>query len=747
MSRFPFLIPCLMLSLLEIYCSGTTTIRVPLSTIQLDSMVTLADSLFDLGDVASASRLYETARDRSYNTVRVLKGLGRVALASREWGDALSIAAEISRIDSSDLTSTLLAAMAHRERGISQVLHVDWSTSRKEFERILARDSSYEDVLYQFALLERYRDDYTRAITLGERQLARKPEMVPAQVGVHRLYRFFVALVDSEVSLSWLRVQAGERPLYYYAEVLRRNKVLTQAESILVRLAENGLDVPPAACYLSLARIRSAAGDPGGAERWYTRALNELESPIGAALLFEDIKYIVTDQELVLFRSLRNIGEQRDFFRSFWNFRNPMPASGTNPRLREHLHRYLLAEERYEYYGFRLWFNNPDRMLDLQFPAAFSQNEEFNDMGVVYLRHGEPGEVIRAMGGFDVDPSQSWLYSGTVSLPRLIFHFQKHNAAGNNWRLTSVPQNPQLIDDLQMWDVKYRYLLSENTFDRNHEIDRMRDESREVVTYALTTEHHTWESNVEPLIIPHAVDVFRRKGGRGLLDISYAIPLAPIAGLLDETQRPVKFEIGFALTDSRSRRSRTKLDTLVLPLSAKSAGYYVDLMRYTVPADSYAVAMHVRQPGGNQIGTWQENVRVHEDVAGELALSSMQFLFPSSEKSELEIDGVKVRQSPFSRYNRTQPLYVYFQIYNLVKDDFGRTAYVTEYLFVPIGEQSDDDGEQLLRREKQGTDETTAEFQQLQPGSLSAGVYRLVARVTDKKRVATVRAERLIELR
>lgn len=744
--RSPAILTVSLLSLGGLFCTSERVARNDLRTLSLDSLLTVADSLRDAEDLDGAAELYAEAVKRPGNPARGLRGLGRVALARREWGDAISAAEKIERLDSSDLTATYLCALAHRERGITQPLHIEWRASRKEFEYILARDSSFEDALYQFAILERYREEYRHMIELGDRQLILKPGRADLQLGVHRLYRCYVAIEDTAEVLGWLRERSGGLAVYYRGEALRRSGALREAESLAVGGLARIREVPPEAWSLSLARIRFAAGDRDGAERWYWRAVNELSSPLGAELLFEDLKYIVTDEELAQFRRLPTLSARREFFRSFWTFRNPSPAAAENPRLREHIRRFLVAEQRYEFYGFRLWFNNPDRLKDLEFPRAFRANEEFNDMGLVYLRHGEPGDVVRAMMEGSWDPAESWLYFGDATTPRLTFHFEKHNAAGNNWRLTAVPRNLSLVEDLQMWDVRYRQLLYGTEMDRGNAEDRLRYESREVVSYAMRTDEHTWEQKVTPMFIPHSADLFRAKESRGLIDVSYAIPLSPAAQSLGEQPTRVAFEVGLALTESRSRRSVTRLDTLAFTLSSVSKGYFVDLRRFTVLPDSYLVSMHVRTLGGPLYGSWKLGLRVRDFKPTELAVSSVQLLFPSHEKTILEIDGIKVRQSPFVRQDRTRPLYVYFQIYGLVKDDFGRTGYRVEYLLVPADEKDDADGDVLLVKDRNGTEESAAEFTSLDLRETGTGPYRLVVRVTDRKRVQTVRGERIVEV-
>jgi hypothetical protein len=127
-------------------------------------------------------------------------------------------------------------------------------------------------------------------------------------------------------------------------------------------------------------------------------------------------------------------------------------------------------------------------------------------------------------------------------------------------------------------------------------------------------------------------------------------------------------------------------------------------------------------------------------------MSSVQFLRASSEKGALAIDGVKVVQSPFRTVMRTEPLYVYFQVYHLVPDASGNTSYRTECVLLPEGEQDAGKGMVVYRKEKAGKEEMAAEFCQIDLHAVDPGKYRLIVNVTDRKRVQTLNAERDVEI-
>ncbi|HTY59291.1 MAG TPA: GWxTD domain-containing protein, partial [Bacteroidota bacterium] len=678
-------------------------------------------------------------------------GEAKAALAGRDWAGALALADRGLSADGGDIACHYVAAVAGREVGAGLLSRNSaWRSARRHFEWILSRDSSYADVLYQFALLERYQGNRDRALDLVRAQISKKPSLPGPQIGIYRLYKYFMGVEDPEEFSDWLGSQPGVLPRYFAGEALRRSGKIAAADSVLSAVLHEPGEVSIPAIRLSLARVRFAQGEERAAEAEYWKGVSGINDALGSALMFEDLKYVVSDRELDEFNGLDSVAQCRDFFRSFWNSRNPSMALSVNLRLQEHLRRFLYAEAHYEYYGFRSRFNNPDEMHELRFPKTFALNDEFNDMGLIFLRQGEPDDVLRAnLSPFDneddvfdrnspavhprpldsditfgarimveegkerlweglrlsssqQDPCESWLYDATPESPKMIFNFQKHNTGANNWRISPVPSNPRLIEDLAMWDVNYLRLGAERSINRVVAQDKVKEASTTLARYALTTDKQTWETKTEVFHFPHAIDVFRAPDGNSLLDVSYAIPLAVLSRGLPDSVTTVPVEIGFSLVDAKSHHKAVQRDTMAVGLARTRTGTIIDLIRYTVPPDSYFVSMHMRPLRGGMIGTWQQAIAVRNFSGPEFMMSSLQFLRSSTEKGALAIDGVKVVQSPFNAHERTEPFYVYFQIYNLVADATGETSYRAECVLLPHGEEDASKGIVVNTCEKKG---------------------------------------------
>ena len=749
-----------------------------------------ADSLLRVEEVDSAKSLFSSVLLEQTGNLPALIGLGQSTLKKREWDEAIDVSARILRIDTSSLPAYYLAAVANRERGTGSLFRTrDWGVSRREFESILARDSSYEDVLLQYAVLERYAENRDHALSLARAQVFRKPSLEGPQLGLYKLQRFYAATLDSTDFTSWLTEKSSSTSRYVLGEWLRRHGNLTMAATQFLDLLVDSGDVPLQALFLSLSRLRMAQGDSAGAEGEYWNAVSTLHSPIGAAILFEDLKYILSDQELDYYKSLRSVSQKRDFFKSYWNFRNPSLALNTNLRLQEHIRRQVFAEGHYEHYGFRTAFNNPDKLHELQFPRVFSLNEEYNDMGLIYLRQGAPRDVLRhdyspfdeeedsdprmsilvqkeKNGGLTRDEKawlaelrrlalndevgsngahdafESWLYDATPESPRMIFHFQKHEFGGNGWRLVLVPPGEAMLAELQLWDSKFQRMYMAREGDRAPDQTRVKAESKGIVKYGLSTEKYTPDKETQTFQFPYRIDLFRGEGGKTLMDVSYAIPLEPISHSLPDSILSTPVEVGFALVDAHSHHALRQVDTVQVGFSRTRTGMILDLIRYSVPPDSYAVSMHLRPLYSQMISTWRQTLRVRDFSRPDFMLSSIQFLRPSTEIGSLNIDGVKVVQSPFWTNIQTEPLLLYFQVYHLVPDAFGSTSYRTECILLPRGEQDMGKGTLVYKSEKTGKEEMAAVFCQIDLHAMDPGQYNLFVSVTDRKRVQTLTAVR-----
>ncbi len=710
----------------------------------VDSILRQARTALSHNQADSAETLFRAALEVDSRSLQALIGLGRVELAREDGSDAQSWFEDALEVDAGNLEAHYYAGIAAREAGtqLAMILRtMRWNTAEEHFEFVLARDSLYRDVVLQLAILERYRGELERALDLAYRQIALKPGLPEAEIGLYRIYRFLLYDLSAQDALRMLKLRPTHESLFFTAELLRRVNQLDDAEKLLRQLLLNPGGVPVQAALLSLTRIDVKRGRADSAEHAYWEAVDRVSTGLGSALLFEDLKYIVTDAELDTYASLSSDRRKQAFFRSFWARRNPTPSAPSNPRLLEHYRRLLLAESEFEYYGFRNAFNDPEHFRTFHFPRSFALNKEYNDKGLIWIRHGK-ADVIRR----SINDTEVWVYFQRGEDPQRIFSFSMRNSVANNWRLISIPDAPELIEELAVYDKRYRDLLTADPLARLGREGAVIDQSRENVEEALATDRHTWREETIPLVVPGSVDAFRSDGGKTLLDITYGIPLDQIAEKLPGGTSEALIEVGVDVSTPQGVRQSARIDTLRLAVNSDFRGAYSGLFRSVVIPESLIVAVHVRVIGSAMIGGWRQPLRVRDFTGAGLMLSDLQLLLPSSREPAIEIEGVKVMQSPFHRVPRGNPLMTYIHLYNLTQDVWGKTLYTVRYLLAPPDADPGEDEELLLEETLSGTSAFEARFRMLDLHAVDEGSYRLIVRVTDTKRNRVAQAERLVEV-
>ena len=151
----------------------------------------------------------------------------------------------------------------------------------------------------------------------------------------------------------WLRQHRSAYAGLYLGDALRLAGRTAEADSQLTAWVAAGPSVSVVPALLSQARLAYAQDRPSDGEERVHAAVEGIEDTVDAALVFENVKYVVSEGEMVEYQSLAAPEDFRSFFRKIWVSRNPMPTTEYNTRLAEHFRRLLYAERHYLYDGFR----------------------------------------------------------------------------------------------------------------------------------------------------------------------------------------------------------------------------------------------------------------------------------------------------------------------------------------------------------------------------------------------------------
>jgi GWxTD domain-containing protein len=229
-----------------------------------------------------------------------------------------------------------------------------------------------------------------------------------------------------EVALQSVRLAAASPAGANPAVQLARGRVEREVGEVDSALAAFGAYLAVGGdsgiALFELARTQFFANHPAAAESSYYAGARRTASAAALALYRRDLSYLADSAQLAGFEAQPDAATRAIWLAHFWNRRDVVEARDRGERLAEHNRRWFYAER-----NFRLVSRH--RHYDIT-EVYRSGQAEFDDRGIIYLRHGEPD--ARATYPSDmvrVQPNQSWLYhrpSGDV-----VFHFVARDDASD----------------------------------------------------------------------------------------------------------------------------------------------------------------------------------------------------------------------------------------------------------------------------------------------------------------------------
>lgn len=341
----------------------------------------------------------------------------------------------------SSLTASGFAAL--RSFDMSR-LSDDAKRARRNFERARDIDEASPWPLYGWALavLTQVKpdDDTGRFGFAGDDRLMESLGLDPrsrARRALQKAVAIDASFTEAAQLLARLAIETRDR------------SATTQATTALVKLAETRPDDP--APRLALALAANATGDvetaaaaakaaaalsigagAAAAHHQAARALLRMEgradegareyfdglrnlSRNEAATYFAELKGIATKSEMAELETLPLVRAQ-SWIQTFWEMHAALSAVPVSHRLASHYARLPHAEK---FFLRRQKYGAPSsNALLLQRPES-----PFDDRGVVYLRHGEPDDIISTRS------TQSWVYMNEGGSP-IMYHFTDGQAEG-----------------------------------------------------------------------------------------------------------------------------------------------------------------------------------------------------------------------------------------------------------------------------------------------------------------------------
>lgn len=212
----------------------------------------------------------------------------------------------------------------------------------------------------------------------------------------------------------WLALSAVERALGDYDAAANASSLAAAA----LAAHGSGHPVPAAHVYRELAIVRFLSGSPEAGERAWLDAIDAM-SIESSEVFFQDVRVLTDDWDGATFDNAE-LPARRDWLRRFWILRAALAGVTTAERIAEHYRRLEFATLRYP--RRRQYGAPPRNALLLERP-----DHPFDDRGLIFIRHGEPFEIIRTPDVFRMQ-TESWVYRMPDGDFRMV-HFANYGSA------------------------------------------------------------------------------------------------------------------------------------------------------------------------------------------------------------------------------------------------------------------------------------------------------------------------------
>jgi GWxTD domain-containing protein len=427
----------------------------------------------------------------------------------------------------------------------------------------------------------------------------------------------------------------------------------------------------PSLGQLEMARTLFLLGRFDGVQPYYQGAASDDSTTVAAYRA--DLATIATDSALREFDNHR--GAQRvAYLKDFWATRDRAELRADGERLREHYRRLFYARKNFQLTALNRHYDIVERYR--------SGSRDFDDRGVIYIRHGEPSSrATYAAPG--LEPNESWRYTRPEG--DLLFHFVAREDVQDFKLVESLfdvlgfsqqialredkaGQNPvaeQLLLSREQLSPIYGRLQSAGQIGSGQYQAQERRMGQESIALGTRTDSYQLRFAQDLRVRTDVLAVGRDSSG-SLVQITYAIagkglePVTVTRGYLYSVR--VRFE-----ANDLSGHVVAALDTtrhFVAPEPVPDGEHLVGRLAVPVPSGRYEYRLAIQQGEDAGIVLPRDTVRVNEGPNG-LSLSDLVLGSRSANLAWRRTEQDTVLFNPLQSFRRSDEMQLYYEVSGL----------------------------------------------------------------------------------
>ncbi len=455
---------------------------------------------------------------------------------------------------------------------------------------------------------------------------------------------------------------------------------------------------------------------------------------------FENLDLLLPEDEKKQYEENRVMYASR-----FWTSKDPRFLTTYNERKLEHYTRLVYA--------------------DLLYGAPKLKSRGWNTQrGQILVRYGIPQSDVVITGGFDAILRQiatSRSRTSETTQPELgeqtpgasVEAFDREVLFNNTFNIWDYGDFRFVFED-PFRNSEYRLytppasMLNEgvNAWANDYVI-----KARE--TFRETPERYEYRAPGRQVDIPYLVNAFKGPDNHTDVYVHYGIPVQnyePGKDLVDLNLRTGAFLINEQRDILVERRRKLYGLKTAQIKSFEGTNLWVDTQPMKAPPGDHQISVEFETNDGGTVAVQRRDVTIPGFDNATLALSDMLLAYVVEESEDgkpinsgdIVRHGLSITPAPWTVYDTTQPIYLYFELYNLTKDQSSRTRYEVQAVLAP---KDDSSGISKLFKnifggsdkgvgtsyESGGLDSDEEEYLIMDASSQEPGVYTLVLRVRD----------------
>ena len=259
-------------------------------------------------------------------------------------------------------------------------------------------------------------------------------------------------------------------------------------------------------------------------------------------------------------------------------------------------------------------------------------------------------------------------------------------------------------------------------------------------------------AGVDPLEFYYDCASFRGSAGATQVEVYLGVPLRQISSREVQGTRICEVEWRLALVDTAGEPIHRGVERLAFAVEDEeaSAGSFVpDVASARIPPGDYRLAIQMTDRTSGKWGIYHQEVIV-PGYGDDLAMSDLELSWsvaPEGHGDKFRKRGLWVIPMPSRSFRTGQPPHVYYEIYNLREDEFGRTRYRISYtikqdiqrrsglygaLASAFHHLLPGEGRKVkVSYDRSGTEGSEQMFIALDTASLETGLHQVAVAVTD----------------